>query len=274
MTALPDVASWAVLLAVGFAAGAINTLAGGGSFLTLPALIFLGLPPTLANGTNRVAIVLQNAGASWGFHLHRVLDWRWALAASIPATAGAALGAWLALVVGDETFKDLLALFMVVISLWTLFDPLSTRAKAATPDPAEAEGVSREGVSWEGVSWSAAPRARRWGLTAGFFVVGVYGGFVQAGVGFLVLTATTAAGFDLVRGNAVKGVAIFFLSLLALGIFASQGQVDWPTGLILAVGMVSGSQVGVRLTVLKGHRWVRGVVTATILVFAVKLWLG
>lgn len=264
MTALPEVASWGVLLAVGFAAGAVNTLAGGGSFLTLPTLIFLGLPPTLANGTNRVAIVLQNAGASWGFHHHRVLDWRWALAASVPATAGAALGAWLALVVGDETFKDLLAFFMVVISLWTLFDPLSTRDRAAANDPQEAESVS----------WTAAPAARRWGLTAGFFVVGVYGGFVQAGVGFLVLTATTAAGFDLVRGNAVKGVAIFFLSVLALAIFASQGQVEWVTGLILAVGMVSGSQVGVRLTVLKGHRWVRGVVTAAILVFAVKLWLG
>jgi len=270
LNALPEVASWGVLLAVGFVAGAINTLAGGGSFLTLPALIFLGLPPTLANGTNRVAIVLQNAGASWGFHRHRVLDWRWALAASIPATAGAALGAWLALVVGDETFKDLLALFMVVISLWTLFDPLSTHDRAAANDKAAAT----DPAAAQKVSWADAPRARRWGLTAGFFVVGVYGGFVQAGVGFLVLTATTAAGFDLVRGNAVKGVAIFFLSLLALGIFASQGQVEWLTGAILAVGMVSGSQVGVRLTVLKGHRWVRGVVTAAILVFAVKLWLG
>lgn len=257
-------ASWAVLLLVGFVAGAINTLAGGGSFLTLPVLIFLGLPPTLANGTNRVAIVLQNVGSIWGFQRHRVLDWRWALAASVPATAGAALGAWLALVVGDETFKNLLAVFMVVISLWTLFDPFSRRREAA---------LAEDGAP-QTISWRDAPAARRWSLTLAFFVVGVYGGFVQAGVGFLILTATTLAGFDLVRGNAVKGVAILCLSLLALGIFASQGEVDWATGGILAIGMVAGSLLGVRLTVLKGHRWVKRVVTAAILVFAVKLWFG
>jgi hypothetical protein len=271
---VPDLLDGLILLAVGLVAGALNTVAGGGSFLTLPVLIFLGLPATLANGTNRVAIVLQNAGAMWGFHGHKVLDWSWALAASVPATAGAALGAWLALRVGDETFKDLLAVFMVVISLWTLFDPFGqgneTRiGKGNEQGPEVGEASAGTGT----ISWREAPPARRWGLTLGFVVVGIYGGFVQAGVGFLVLAATSLAGFDLVRGNAVKGVAIFFLSVLALAIFAAGGQVDWATGLILAAGMVAGSLIGVRLTVLKGHRWVKGVVTAAVIVFAVKLWL-
>jgi hypothetical protein len=93
-------------------------------------------------------------------------------------------------------------------------------------------------------------------------------------VGFLILAATSLVGFDLVRGNAVKVLAILSLTALSLGIFAWQGQVDWATGLILAVGTVTGSQVGVHLTVLKGHRWVRGVVTVAVIVFAVKLWLG
>jgi len=285
-----DPLAWALLFAVGLVAGALNTIAGGGSFLTLPVLIFLGLPATLANGTNRVAIVLQNAGAMWGFQRHKLLDWRWALAASVPATVGAALGAGLALHVGDATFKRLLSVFMVVISLWTLFDPFGkktgepdasgegsepgeTRDPVPNRDARRGEGVAAVGVGTGAISWRGAPARTRWGLTAGFFVVGVYGGFVQAGVGFLVLAATSIAGFDLVRGNAVKGVAIFFLSALALVMFASQGQVDWITGLALAAGMVAGSQLGVHLTVLKGHRWVRGVVTAAILVFAVKLWL-
>jgi len=307
---VPDLLDGLILLAVGLVAGALNTIAGGGSFLTLPVLIFLGLPATLANGTNRVAIVLQNAGAMWGFHGHKVLDWSWALAASVPATAGAALGAWLALRVGDETFKDLLAVFMVVISLWTLVDPFGADKKkridkgkgreaagaraygagnaAGRGEAAEARGEpGSRGVAGvdgaageaptpaiaEAISWREAPPARRWGLTLGFVVVGIYGGFVQAGVGFLVLAATSLAGFDLVRGNAIKGVAIFFLSVLALAIFAAGGQVDWATGLILAAGMVAGSLIGVRLTVLKGHRWVKGVVTAAVIVFAVKLWL-
>ena len=287
---MSDPLAWALLFAVGLVAGALNTIAGGGSFLTLPVLIFLGLPATLANGTNRVAIVLQNAGAMWGFQRHKLLDWRWALAASVPATLGAALGAGLALHVGDATFKRLLSVFMVVISLWTLFDPFGKKngepdesGEGAEPggardpvpnrDARRGEGPAAVGLGTGAISWRGAPARTRWGLTAGFFVVGVYGGFVQAGVGFLVLAATSIAGFDLVRGNAVKGVAIFFLSVLALVMFASQGQVDWITGLALAAGMVAGSQLGVHLTVLKGHRWVRGVVTAAILVFAVKLWL-
>jgi len=261
-------AAWAALFAVGLVAGALNVIAGGGSFLTLPMLIFLGLPPTLANGTNRVAIGLQNVGAVWGFHRHRAIDWSWAVAAAVPAAGGAGLGAWAALEVGDEAFRKILAFLMVAISLWTLFVPTGRRRGGG-----EAGGEPR-GDGRPPTTWRQAPPLQRWGLVAGFFAVGVYGGFVQAGVGFLILAATSLVGFDLVRGNAVKVLAILSFTTLSLLLFAWQGQVDWSTGLILAVGTVAGSQIGVHLTVLKGHRWVRGVVTAAVIVFAVKLWLG
>jgi len=265
-------AAWAALFAVGLVAGALNVIAGGGSFLTLPMLIFLGLPPTLANGTNRVAIALQNVGAVWGFQRHRVIDWSWAVAAAAPATVGAALGVWAALQVGDEAFRKILAFLMVAISLWTLFVPTGRRrgdGEAGSTANGETRGAGRPLTTWR-----RAPPLERWGLVAGFFAVGVYGGFVQAGVGFLILAATSLVGFDLVRGNAVKVLAILSFTTLSLLLFAWQGQVDWSTGLILAVGTVAGSQIGVHLTVLKGHRWVRGVVTAAVIVFAVKLWLG
>ena len=90
-----------LLFGAGCVAGTLNVLAGGGSFLTLPILIFLGLPATVANGTNRVGILVQNVGAVWGFHRKRVLDWRWGLCAAVPAAAGAVLGTWLALRIGD-----------------------------------------------------------------------------------------------------------------------------------------------------------------------------
>ena len=109
-------------------------------------------------------------------------------------------------------------------------------------------------------------------LAAGFFFAGVYGGFVQAGVGFLILAVTTAAGLDMVRGNAVKVLAIMGLTGLALAIFASQGRVDWALGLCLAAGTSLGGVLGARLTVLKGHRWVKRVVTAMVILLAVKLW--
>lgn len=248
-------ASWLALAAAGVVAGLINVVAGGGSFLSLPVLIFLGLPATLANGTNRVAILLQNVAAVRGFHRHRVLDWRWALAASVPAVAGSVLGTWAALEIGDEAFEKVLALLMVAVSLWTLLGPGGRQREEATSEP-------------------VAPRSP-WGpgLVVAFFVIGLYGGFVQAGVGFLLLAATTWAGLDLVRGNAIKVLAILVFTVVSLAIFAAQGEIDWLAGLVLGAGSVVGGQLGVRLTVLKGHRWVKAVVTGAVIAFAVLLWV-
>ena len=241
--------SYLLLFFFGIVAGTLNVIAGGGSFLTIPLLIFLGLPPTVANGTNRVGILLQNVGAVWGFHRHQVVDWRYVLWAALPATVGALLGAWGAVIIGEQAFKNFLALVMIVVTLWTLWDPLkgSKQERSATEKPR---------VGW---------------LAFGFFLVGIYGGFVQAGVGFLVLATTTMAGLDLVRGNAVKVLSILIYTFLALGIFAWQHKVNWPLGLTLATGTVVGGQLGVHLTVLKGHQWVKKVVTVAVIIMAVKL---
>lgn len=241
--------TYALLFGAGFFAGTLNVIAGGGSFLTIPILIFLGLPPTVANGTNRVAILVQNVGAVWGFHRHRVMDWRYVLWAAVPATFGAGLGAWIAVSIGDQVFKNVLAFLMIGVTLWTLWDPLKTHQRVSTQE--------------------ASPRVGP--LATGFFLVGIYGGFVQAGVGFLILAATTMAGLDLVRGNAVKVLSVLVYTSLALAVFAWQGKVDWQLGAILAAGNLAGSFLGVRLTVLKGHRWVRAVVTCAVIVLAVKL---
>lgn len=258
------------LFGAGLVAGVLNVLAGGGSFLTLPTLIFLGLPATLANGTNRVGILFQNVGAVWGFHRHRVLPWRWALAAALPATVGAGLGTGLALWVGDETFQKILAALMVAVTLWTLLDPLGSAPQTRDPGKGGTEGAAEE-LPEEGPGKLVG--ARLLGVGAGFFVVGLYGGFVQAGVGFLILAVTTAAGLDLVRGNALKVFSILVFTVLSLALFAGQGQVDWGLGALLGAGNFLGGQLGVRLTVLKGHRWVKGFVTVTVIAFAIKLWL-
>jgi len=111
-------------------------------------------------------------------------------------------------------------------------------------------------------------------LAVGFFLSGVYGGFVQAGVGFVILATTSLAGLDLVRGNAVKVLSVLCFGVVSLGMFAWQGQVDWWIGLALGTGMALGGLVGVKLTVLKGHAWIKRVVTVTIIVFALRLWFG
>jgi uncharacterized membrane protein YfcA len=248
-----DWIGYPLLFAAGAVAGVINVVAGGGSFLTLPILMFMGLPAGVANGTNRVGILLQNVGAVWSFDRHGVLDWSSLLWAALPASMGAVVGVWIALVISDQSFKRVLALLMVTLALWTLWAPSGTSSEERLV---------------------GGRRGKRTFLVAiAFFLVGIYGGFVQAGVGFLILAATTVAGLDLVRGNAVKVLTVLCFTGLALALFAVNGRVDWLMGATLAAGTVLGGLVGARLTILKGHRWVRGVVTVTVILFALKLWL-
>ncbi|NNG15295.1 MAG: sulfite exporter TauE/SafE family protein [Gemmatimonadales bacterium] len=244
--------SYIILVAVGFAAGALNVIAAGGSLLTLPVLIFLGLPPTVANGTNRVAILVQNVGAVWSFHRHRVIDWRWIPRAGVPAALGAVLGAWLAIRIGDDAFRRILAGVIIAAAAWTLWDPLQRR---------------RPAPGTESQHWGP-------GFALIFFGIGVYGGFVQAGVGFLVLAAVTILGLDFVRGNALKVLIALLFTPLALVVFSLSGKVDWVAGAALALGNLLGGLIGVRLSVLKGHRWIRRVVMVTVVIFAIRLWMA
>ncbi len=246
---------YVVLFGAGAIAGTINVIAGGGSLLTLPVLIFLGLPATVANGTNRVAIAVQNVGAVWGFHRHRLVDWSWLAVAAAPAVAGAIVGAWLATRIDDETLQRVIAVIMMAVTVWTVWDPLRRRA------------VSERLRGRTNVSG-------RVGLAGAFLVVGVYGGFIQAGVGFIILGVTTAAGLDLVRGNALKVLTVLTFTVPALALFAVSGKVVWGMGLALATGNLLGGLLGVRLTVLKGHRWVRRVVLIAVVAFALRLWLS
>ena len=240
---------YVLLLVTGVVAGTLNVIAGGGSFLTLPALIFLGLPPTVANCTNRVAIFCQNVGSVLGFQRHGVVEWKYLLWAALPATFGAGIGSWAAVTMSDEAFKNILAFLMIGVTLWTLWDPLKKKKSD------EQEEHSPQVVP----------------LMVGFFLVGIYGGFVQAGTGFLILAATTMARLDMVRGNAVKVLTILIYTAFALIIFAINDKIDWKLGGVLAVGTVIGSQIGVRMTVLKGHAWVKTVVTVAVIVLAIML---
>lgn len=250
---LQDALPYAYLFAAGLVAGTLNVLAGGGSAITLPLMIFLGLPPTVANGTNRVAILAQNVAAVLGFRRHGLFESRWVLFAAPPALLGTGLGAWAAMVVGDAAFQRILAGMMLLMALWMLWRPLKEPTRDVPPDP-------------------PSSTAGRLALLVAFFGVGVYGGFIQAGVGILILAVTTGAGLDLVRGNALKVLLVLAFTPVALGLFSLGGKVEWALGTALAAGNVLGGLAGVHLTVLKGHAWIRRVVTAVVVIFAVRLW--
>ena len=239
------------LMLVGVIAGFLNVLAGGGSLLTLPLLIFFGLPAATANGTNRVAIFCQNIFAITGFKRQGVFPIRLALLCMPPALLGSYLGANLAISVDEMLFRRLLAMIMVGVLLFMVFDPMKrfrSQERPMTP-------------------------MRTVVLIVSFFGVGVYGGFVQAGVGFLIITALLVHGLDLVRINAVKVLVIFAFTIIALGVFVYHGQVDYVLGLALAAGNSAGGWIGTHVAVKRGHDWIRRFVTVTVLIFALKLLL-
>jgi len=239
------------LMLVGVVAGFLNVLAGGGSLLTLPLLIFFGLPAATANGTNRIAIFCQNIFAITGFKRQGVFPIRLALLCMPPALLGSYIGANLAISVDEMLFRRLLALIMVGVLLFMVFDPMERfRCQESPMTP-----------------------MRTVVLMVSFFGVGVYGGFVQAGVGFLIITALLVHGLDLVRINAVKVLVIFAFTAVALGVFVSHGQVDYVLGLSLAVGNSLGGWIATHYAVKKGHDWIKRFVIVTVLVFALRLLL-
>ncbi len=238
-----------VLFLVGIVAGTLNVLAGGGSLLTLPLLIFMGLPSAVANGTNRIAILCQNVFAIRGFRKRGVMPLELVLLCTPSALLGSWVGASFAVSLDDQLFNRILALIMFGVMAFTAFDPMKR--------------FGRDDVTLS--FW------RKVVLVITFFGVGVYGGFVQAGVGFLIITALLVHGFDLVRINAVKVFVIFVYTFIALWVFISHGQIDYVLGIALAVGNSIGGVIGPRLAVAKGHDWIKKVVTATVLIFALKL---
>jgi uncharacterized protein len=238
------------LLVGGFLCGVINALSGGGSFVTLPLLLWAGLPPQVANASNRVAIVLQCAAGTATYHRHRVVPWRDVPLLAATMVAGSIPGAYLASHVSEGAFSKAAAVLFGLMAATVFVDP----KRWAPP--------------------LAVARIPAWMYPISF-LLGVYGGFLHAGVGTLQIAALVLlARYDVVRGNALKFAVAFFFSLAALVVFARAGQVRWVPGIALAAGSIVGGIVGARLVIAKGVRWVRVVVVVMSLSAIVELLFG
>jgi hypothetical protein len=227
------------LAGAGIAAGFLNTMAGGGSMLTLPVLMMLGLPADLANGTNRLSIVSQSISGALGFRRAGKLDDDSIGPVLVPTALGALGGALAAAYVPPDLLKHVLLGTMLAVAVAMLLFPNAVIAPV-----------------------DSTPR-RLWKSPAGLlglFAAGVYGGFVQAGVGFVLIAVLGGVlRYDLVSTNALKLVCTLVFGLVGVGVFAVAGQVVWLPAALLAVYTVIGSQLGVRfaLHVSQGViRWI------------------
>jgi uncharacterized membrane protein YfcA len=238
-----------LIVLAGVFAGFINTLAGSGSLITLPLLIGLGLPANVANGTNRIAILLQNVVGVSSFKKQKVLDFRSSVKLVIPAVIGSVIGAIIAVDLNEEVMRKTiggLLVFMFFIILWKPSKWLREQ-QGKSPLP-------------------------YWLRAIIFFLIGIYGGFIQAGVGFFLLSGLVlGAGYDLVRANAVKVLIILTYTAFALAVFIFNDQVNYTYGLILAAGNMIGAFLGASVAVKWGPKFVRYLLLITVLVAAAKL---
>lgn len=239
------------LIGTGFVAGFINTSAGGGSMLTLPLLMFLGLPANVANGTNRIAILLQNVIGVNTFRQKKVLNLSTDYRLAIPAIVGAVVGSLIAVKVDEAILHKIIAGLMVVMLLLVVLKPeawVREKAGAVHPKPTVLQYII-------------------------FFFIGIYGGFIQMGVGFFLLAGLVlGCGYDVVKANAIKLLIVLIYTVFSLAIFIYNKQVDILAGLILAAGNMLGAWVGANFLVKKGAKYVRYILIAALVIVILNLF--
>ncbi len=238
-----------LVLVVGFVVGFINTLAGSGSLLTLPLLIWLGLDPLTANGTNRVAILMQGATGVALFHREGQYRYRHDLRYILPAVVGSIPGAFIAVDLNESMMQKVIAVVMLVMLAVMLINPQK-----------RFRGKERHYTGKALV------------IMVIFFLIGVYGGFIQAGVGIFILTALSLMDeMDLLRANAVKVLITTIFTIAVLPVFVVHRQVDWFYGILLGAGSMTGAVVSARMAIKRGIPFLKAVLYTVILATAVYM---
>ncbi len=240
----------AAILAVGVAAGFLNVVAGGGSLLAMPVLIFAGLPETVANGTIRLAILAQNAVAVLRYHRAGRIDIALVRALVPPILVGAAIGAAAGTLIPDSGFRVILGSVMLASAVAVIVGPTRLTGHRETGPP-----ITRPWVVWPV-----------------FLIVGFYGGLIQVAVGYLLLAVLTlVVGLGLVEANVIKVVLVLAYTPLAIGIFLGGDKINLWLGLVLAVGHSVGAWIGAGCTLERGVNFIRVVLALTVVLVGVKL---
>jgi len=237
-----------MLFGVGAIAGFINVNAGGGSSLTLPALYFLGLDWAEANGTNRIALILQNIFAVASFKKRGVFAFKSSLVLALFTLPGAIIGAFMATRVSNYMFQRILGVVLIFVIV-SMFSARSYR-----------DDQAKQGQ-------------RSWLIYPALFAIGFYGGFIQVGVGFLFMASL----YHLLRENLIKVnmhkvFIVLIYTIAALVVFSLSGNINWVYGLILAGGNALGGWWGAHAAVKGGEKFIRFILIVAIFIIVLKLF--
>jgi uncharacterized protein len=240
---------YALVLAVGFLVGYINTIAGSGSLLTLPLLIWLGLDPLTANGTNRIAILLQAFTGVVMFHRKKQYHFRYDMRFIIPAVIGSLPGAFIAVDLPKGQMEKVIAIVMLVMLVLMILDP-------------------QKRFRLNGRDF----RGKQLVLIVVFFFIGMYGGFIQAGVGiFMLIAFALFEEMNLLRANAVKVLITMIFTIVVLPVFILNGQVNYLYGIMMGLGSMAGAWLSARMAVKRGTPFLKAALY--IVVFATSVYM-
>jgi uncharacterized protein len=238
-----------LLFGVGMIAGFINVNAGGGSTLTLPTLIFLGLNSAMANGTNRIGVFLQTLTAVYSFKKEEYHQFKLSLKLALITLPGAIIGAFISLDLSNALFNKILGVIMIGIIIMMMVP----RSKS------QIQNISNKKITL--------------GVFISMFFIGFYGGFIQVGVGFLLMaTLNYLLKFDLVHTNMHKVFVVAVYTIPALLVFIISGNVNWGLGLSLAAGNSFGAWWAAKFVVRKGEKLIKIVLAAAVVIMSLKLW--
>ena len=240
-----------ILVLVGCIVGVINTMAGGGSLITLPILIFLGLPSNVANGTNRIGLIMTAFSANMGFKSKGVSTYPFNVYIGLFALIGSLIGAYIAVDINDKIFNRTLSVIMIIVIILILFSPKILK------------GDLNERLSGKNLVVSCFV----------FFFIGIYGGFVNAGIGFIIMLFLNLYNkMNLVRVNATKSVVVLIYSIGAFLTFLFNDLVNFGYGFSLGFGTLFGAWWSSRYSVIRGEGIIKVFLLISIFLLSVKLW--
>ncbi|MDR3708851.1 MAG: sulfite exporter TauE/SafE family protein [Capsulimonadaceae bacterium] len=249
-------ASYVFLAAASLAAGAINSVAGGGTVLTFPALLAAGVPPVTANATSTIALVTGSLTSAYGYREEVGRSKRLMIWMIVPSVIGGTIGALLVLHAGDAVLKKLVPwLILGATVLFLAQEPISRWLRATQEkeikDAAEGRGHDPDN-----------PEGKRLATVLFYqFFVAIYGGFFGAGIGILQLAALGFLGLtNIHRMNAVKNVTSSAINIVASAMFILGGRVNWPIAVLMGVAAIAGGYGGAGVARKIGQQRVRQII--------------
>ena len=238
-----EIETAAILILSGIAVGFINTLAGGGTIISISTFMALGLPIITATGTNRIPVMMQNLVASFLFKKRNLYNFKEALKLSAPVIIGAVIAAQFTTFLTNDTFSIIFSIGLLIFIVLLFYKPDSWERNTRV-----------EGILIKPVHYFI------------LFVIGLYSGSIYVGMGYMVLGLfVITLGFDLIQANAIKNLMALLVAPVSIIPFIMSSHVAYEMGLIHGIGNIIGAYIASKYAITLGAKFIRGLLIVMVI---------